>query len=66
MACRICTANDEEALIEDLARAMWESTRERDELIERFVPWEDASIMWQTRFRAWARDMRAVALREAA
>ena len=50
--CRICTANDLDALIEELAAELWESRR-HGTLDDR--GWEDAGDMWQTTFRGFAR-----------
>lgn len=61
MPCRICTANDEDALIEDLAQAMWESTRDMDTRMEVYQPWDEASEHWRERFRCWAKSMATVA-----
>lgn len=49
--CRICTTNDREGLVEDLAERMWESRRERD-----LDPdaWADAPPYWQMVFRQFA------------
>lgn len=49
--CRICTANDREALIDDLARALWDSRRSGtlDD-----VPLDQAPEHWQRVFRAFA------------
>jgi hypothetical protein len=53
--CRICTANDREALIEDMARAMWdsqESTNPDDE----WQPWDKAPPYWHGLMRSYATD----------
>ncbi len=49
--CRICTANDREALIEDLARALWDSRRSGtlDD-----VPLDQAAEHWQHVFHEFA------------
>ena len=47
--CRICTANDQEALIEYFAERLWERRRESE-----FPPWAGASDYWQRRFREHA------------
>lgn len=48
--CRLCTANDPEALTEQLARQMWESRRDR----EIDPDWDNASPYWQLTFREFA------------
>lgn len=45
--CRICTANDEEALIEDMAAAMWNVAAD--------PPWSEASDYWKRQMVAHAR-----------
>jgi hypothetical protein len=50
--CRLCTANDEEALIDDLAGQLWESRR--DGTLDD-VPWVDAGSYWQRIFQDFAR-----------
>lgn len=51
MPCRLCTANDEQALIEGLAEDLWESRRNGhiDD-----VPWDRAGDHWQRVFREFA------------
>lgn len=49
--CRICTANDLEALVEETAQAMWEIERPSD---PHEVPWADAGGHWQALFRGFA------------
>lgn len=49
--CRICTTNDREALIEELATRMWESRRDREIDPDEF---EDAPPYWQMTFREFA------------
>jgi hypothetical protein len=49
--CRICTANDPEALVERLAADLWETQR-HGTLDDR--PWEGAGEYWQRIFRAFA------------
>ncbi|UAK25887.1 hypothetical protein [Sphingomonas nostoxanthinifaciens] len=44
--CRLCTANDREAVIEKLAADMWCSRID--------IPWDEAGIMWQKAFRQMA------------
>ena len=50
--CRLCTANDEEALIDDLAGELWESRRygTLDD-----VPWAEAGSYCEPIFRDFAR-----------
>lgn len=51
--CRICSANDEKALIEDIARAMWEtqiSSNPDDEWRE----WERTHSYWRDRMMQFA------------
>ena len=51
--CRICKANDREALVNDVARAMWEtqsSTNPDDE----WRPWDRAGPYWQRIMREFA------------
>lgn len=53
MTCRICTANDEDALVEQMAEAMWmtqSSTNPDDE----WRPWEPAGPYWQRIMRQFA------------
>jgi hypothetical protein len=51
MPCRVCTANDREALVEDLAREFWgkESGGTSDDR-----PWPNAGAYWQTIYRDFA------------
>ncbi len=51
MPCRLCTANDEDALVETLAADLWESRR-HGTLDDR--PWEQAGDHWQRIFRDFA------------
>lgn len=51
MPCRLCTANDEESLIEGLAADLWESRR-HGTLDDR--PWSLAGDHWQRIFRDFA------------
>ncbi|HEX8556215.1 MAG TPA: hypothetical protein VF695_16040 [Sphingomonas sp.] len=46
--CRLCTANDQEALIEHVAERLWEKVR-RGSLDDR--PWETAGGYWQRTYR---------------
>ncbi|MBV9527892.1 hypothetical protein [Sphingomonas sp.] len=48
--CRLCTSNDRDALIEELAIEMWESRRDR----EIDPPWEGAGDYWQRAMREFA------------
>ena len=50
--CRLCTANDMDALVEEIAATMWESRR--DGVMESRV-WADAGEYWQKPFREMAR-----------
>jgi len=52
--CRICSANDEEALVEDVARTMWDTQRSSDPGDE-WSPWDQAGDYWQTAMRQFAR-----------
>lgn len=49
--CRLCTSNDDDALVEHLASYMWESRMER---MEDRTPWLDAGATWQSAFREMA------------
>jgi hypothetical protein len=49
--CRICTANDPEALVEGLAADLWETQR-HGTLEDR--DWDRAGEYWQRIFRAFA------------
>lgn len=49
--CRLCTSNDEDAVIEHVAADMWESRMER---VEDRTPWKEAGATWQTAFREMA------------
>ena len=49
--CRLCTANDVEGMIEDVAAELWEHRR-HGTLDDR--PWDDAGAMWQSVFREFA------------
>lgn len=44
--CRICTANDEEALGEGVARAMWKTHETRDPYSD-WQAWKRAGSYWQ-------------------
>lgn len=46
--CLLCTSNDEQAVIEHLAKAMWDSRQGEFEVA---TPWEDAGPTWQWKFR---------------
>jgi len=48
--CRICTTNDREALVEELAERMWESRRDH----EHEKPWNETTSYWQEAFRQFA------------
>ena len=60
--CRLCGANDREQLIEDVARAVWESGAGRDDLPddERLTAWGDAGPYWRSVFRRHATAMLGV------
>ena len=49
--CRLCAANDVDALIEELAAELWEGRRHGT--LDDF-PWERAGPMWQRTFRDFA------------
>jgi hypothetical protein len=50
--CRICTANDPDGLVEELAAAFWETQR-HGTLDDH--PWDKAGPHWQYVFRNYAR-----------
>lgn len=49
--CRLCTSNDNDALIEHLAEKLWDSRIER---LEGPLPWDQAGATWQAAFRELA------------
>jgi len=49
--CRLCTSNDDEAVIEHLAEKMWDS---RMDYFEERTPWSKAGGTWQSAFREMA------------
>jgi len=49
--CRLCTSNDDEAVIEHLAEKMWDS---RMDYFEERTPWSKAGGTWQLAFREMA------------
>lgn len=51
--CRICSANDEAALVEQMAEAMW-LTQESTTLDDEWRPWERAGPYWQRVMREFA------------
>lgn len=51
--CRICSANDEQALIEDMARAMWETQRSSDPHGE-WRDWDQTHSYWRDRMMEFA------------
>jgi hypothetical protein len=51
--CRICSANDREQLIEDMAREMWNTQKATDPADE-WRPSEKAGLYWQTIMRQFA------------
>lgn len=52
--CRICTVNDDEALIEQMAEAMWLTQETRDPDNE-WRPWDHAGPYWQRVMLDYAR-----------
>lgn len=46
--CRLCTSNDPQAVIEHLAKAMWDSRQGEFEVA---TPWDEAGATWQSKFR---------------
>ncbi|MBB4859603.1 hypothetical protein HNO88_002932 [Novosphingobium chloroacetimidivorans] len=51
--CRICTSNDIEALVEEVAEAMW-LTQETADPANEWRPWEKAGPYWQRIMREYA------------
>lgn len=51
MACRLCTTNDREALVERVAEKMWDSRMGEFEVA---TPWDQAGATWQSKFREMA------------
>lgn len=51
--CRICSANDETALVEQMAEAMWLTQETRDPDNE-WQPWDQAGPYWQRVMREFA------------
>ena len=51
--CRICTANDREALINQMAQEMWNTQASSDQDDE-WRTWEDAGSYWQLTMRKFA------------
>jgi hypothetical protein len=49
--CRLCTTNDEDGLVDELAEALWEACRQ----IELDPPWAGAPPYWQHLMRVQAR-----------
>jgi hypothetical protein len=49
--CRLCTSNDDDAVIEHLAEKMWDS---RIDYFEERTPWSKAGETWQSAFREMA------------
>ena len=49
--CRLCTSNDDDAVIEHLAEKLWDSRIER---LEGPRAWADAGATWQAAFREMA------------
>jgi hypothetical protein len=58
MPCRICTANDEDALIDEIAAEIWASSCD-PEIDDR--DWEQAGPNWHAAMRRHARVVLAVA-----
>lgn len=54
MACRICTTNDRQALVEELAAGMWAKCETSDEYTDWTEEWAKAGPYWQTLFRQCA------------
>ena len=50
--CRLCTANDREALVEELAQQLWDG--QRGGTLDDW-PWSETSEYWRTIFRQFAR-----------
>jgi hypothetical protein len=48
--CRLCTTNDRDGLVEELAEALWESCRQ----IELDPAWKNAPPYWQHAMRVHA------------
>jgi hypothetical protein len=48
--CRLCTTNDRDGLVEELAERLWESCRQLD----MDPPWKDAPPFWQHAMRVHA------------
>lgn len=49
--CRLCTSNDREGLVEQLAADLWSRHQESEVM----GPWEEAGLYWQTAMRNFAR-----------
>ena len=49
--CRLCTTNDRDGLVEQLAAEMWDRHRDR----ELMGSWEEASEHWHRTMRDFAR-----------
>lgn len=64
MPCRICTSNDHEALIAQLAEEIW-NTRASTDPADEWRPWDRAGDYWQMVFRDHAIGVLKVALRDA-
>ena len=56
--CRLCTTNDLDGLIEEVAREMWEGYKAEN------GKWDDNAGYWQIVFRNYARSMMTVLHRE--
>lgn len=51
--CRICAANNRETMIEDVARAMWDTQR-ASTADDEWRSWDEAGPYWQTTMRRFA------------
>ncbi|MBQ1480613.1 MAG: hypothetical protein IIZ30_11305 [Sphingomonas sp.] len=49
--CRLCTSNDDQALIEYLAEKLWDSRMGEFEIA---TPWTEAGAFWQSKMREMA------------
>lgn len=58
--CRICTANDLDALAEEIAEEIW-NTVERSSRDDEWRPWADAGPYWQGMMRVHAKAVLRVA-----
>lgn len=51
--CRICSSNDREQLVDDMAKAIW-LTQESANPDNEWRPWENAGPYWQNIMRQFA------------